>query len=60
MSYDVGHRQSSDPKLLWLWYRPAAIVPILPLAREPPYTASVALKRKKKKRLKTLASQLIK
>ena len=32
-----------DPVLLWLWYRPAATVPIQPLAWEPPY--ALALKR---------------
>ena len=29
---DIGHRCSSDPVLLWLWCRPAAAVPIRPLA----------------------------
>ena len=33
--------------LLWLWLRPAAVAPIRPLAWEPPYTASAALKKKK-------------
>ena len=36
MSCGVGHRCGSDPELLWLWRRPAAIAPIRPLAWEPP------------------------
>ena len=36
--------------MLWLWYRPAAIAPIQPLAWELPYAAGAALKRKEKKR----------
>ena len=46
MSCDVGHRRGLDPTLLWPWCRAAAIAPIGPLAREPPY-AGVALKRQK-------------
>ena len=46
MSYSVGHRPGSDLALLWLWHRPAAVAPIQPLAWEPPYAASVALKTK--------------
>ena len=38
--------------LLWLWYRPVATAPIRPLAWDPPYAASVALKRQKKKKKK--------
>jgi len=34
-----------DPKLLGLWYRPAATALIQPLAWEPPYATAVALKR---------------
>ena len=45
MSCGVGGRHGFDPMLLWLWYRPAAVAPIRPLAWEPPYTAGVALKR---------------
>ena len=37
----------SDPALLWLWCRPAAVAPIRPLAWEPPYAAGAALKSKK-------------
>ena len=35
---------------LWLWHRPAAAAPILPLAWELPLATPVALKRKKKKK----------
>ena len=44
LSCGVG---SLDPVLLWLWYRPAAVAPIGPLAWEPPYAAGAALKKKK-------------
>ena len=33
-----------DPALPWLWYRPAAVALIQPLAWELPYSPSVALK----------------
>ena len=46
MSYRVGRRRDSDPKLLWLWCRLAAVAPIGPLAWEPPYAAGAALKKK--------------
>ena len=52
MSYGVGHRHSSDPELLWLWCRPAAIAWIQPLAWESPYTMGVALDKTKKKKKK--------
>ena len=45
MSCGVGHRHSSDPVLLWLWYRQAAVALIGPLAWEPPYAMGMALKR---------------
>ena len=47
-SCGVGHRRSSDPKLLWLWRRSAAAALILPVAWELPYAAGVDLKRQKK------------
>ena len=50
MSSCVGCTRGSDLALLRLWCRPAAIVPIGPLAWEPPYAAGVALKRQKKKK----------
>ena len=46
MRCGVG-RHGSDPKLMWLWYRPVATAPIQPLAWEPPYAASVPLPKKK-------------
>ena len=49
LSCGVGHRCGSDPTLLWLWHRPAAVALIRPLAWEHPYTASMALKRQKQK-----------
>ena len=53
MSCSVGGRHGSDPLLLWLWCRLAAVVPIRPLAWETLYAVGAALKRKKKKK-KTL------
>ena len=53
VSRGVGHRGGSDPALLWLWCRPAAAALIQPLAWELPYAVGVALKRKKKKKVKT-------
>ena len=47
-SYGVGYRCDLDLVLLWLWYRPAAVAPIRPLAQEPPY----GLKRQRKKERK--------
>ena len=47
MSYGLGHRHASDPVFLWLWVRLAASASIQPLAWEPPYAASAALKRQK-------------
>ena len=45
----VGHRLGSDPALLWLWRRLAAVALIRPW--EPPYAANAALKSKKKKKM---------
>ena len=50
MSCGVGRRCTSDLALLWLWRRPAATALIRPLAWEPPYAASEALKSHKKKK----------
>ena len=44
MLSDVGHRQSLDPVLLWLWHRTAAVAPIRPLAWGPQYAMGAALK----------------
>ena len=54
MSSGVGCRRGSDLALLWLWRRLEARAPICPLAWEHPYTAGVALKRKKKKKKEIL------
>ena len=48
MSCGVGRRGGSDPKLLWLWCRLAAVAPIRPLVWEPPYAAGMALEKGKK------------
>ena len=50
MSCGVVCRPGSNPELLWLWRRPAATAPIRPLARELPYAAGMALKRKKERK----------
>ena len=47
----IGRRHGSDLALLWLWRKLAAVAPIRPLAREPPYAVGVALKRQKKKKI---------
>ena len=47
MSCGVGRRRVSDPKLLWLWRRLAATVPIGPLSWDPPYAMGVTLKKTK-------------
>ena len=44
----MGHRCNSNPELLWLWCRPAAVPATRFLAWELPYASGVALKRKKK------------
>ena len=59
MSCGVGHRHGSDPELLWLWCRPAAIAPIQPLAWELPHAAGAAqekAKTQKKQKTKYIAS----
>ena len=53
MSCGVGCRCSLGATLLCPWHRLAAVAPIQPLAWEPPYAMSEALKRQKKKRVKT-------
>ena len=53
-SMAVNHRGSLDPELLWLllWHRPSAVALIWLLAWELPYTIGVALKSKKKKKIR--------
>ena len=43
---------------MWLWRRPAAIAPIQPLAWEPPYATSAALKKHTHKKRETQNQQL--
>ena len=52
MSCGVGCRLDLDPVLLWFWCRLVATAPIRPLAWEPPYAESTALKRQKDKKKK--------
>jgi len=50
VSCDVGRRHGSDPALLWLWRRLAAMAPIRPLAWEHPCAAGAAQEMAKKER----------
>ena len=52
MKRRASHRHSSDPVLLWLWRKLAAIPPIQPLAWELTYAIYVALEKKKREREK--------
>ena len=52
VSCGVGRRGGLDLALLWLWCRLTAVAPIRPLAWEPPYAVSAALKKKKRKQKK--------
>ena len=52
MSYGIGDRSASDPKLLWLWCRPAATAPIRPLVWEFPCAAGSGPRKGKKKKKK--------
>ena len=52
MSCGVDLGGSWDIELLWLWHRLEATALIAPLAWEPPYPVSVALKRQKTKERK--------
>ena len=49
MSRRVGHRRGSDLVYIAVayWCRPAAVAPIQSLARELPYAAGAALKKKR-------------
>jgi len=51
VSCGVGRRLGSDPALLWLWCRPAAVAPTGPLAWEPPHAVGTALKTKQNKKI---------
>ena len=52
MSCGVGHRHSSEPTLLWLWRKSAAVAPIWSPAWVSPYASLKKQKKKKKKNLK--------
>ena len=52
MSCGVGRRQGSDPALLWPWCKLTATAPIEPLAWEPPYAMSAALKKTERQKEK--------
>ena len=54
----VGHRRASDPALLWLWHRPAAVATFQPLTWEFPYAAGAALKKTKKQNKKPEAGKM--
>ena len=54
MSCGAGCRRGSNPRLLWLWCRLAAVALIRPLAWEPPYAAGVVLKSGEKIKLKSI------
>ena len=45
MSCGVGRRHTSDPALLWLWCRLAAVALFRPLAWELPFAVGAALQR---------------
>ena len=49
VSCGVGCRRGSDPSLLWLWCKPAAAAPVIPLAWKPPCAAGVALEKAERK-----------
>ena len=59
MSCGVDHSHGSDPALLWLWHRPAAVGLIQPLAWKLPYAAGAALKRKNQFFFASLISYLL-
>ena len=52
MGCGVGCRCGSDPALLWLWCRQAAMAPIRPPAWEPPYAERVAQEMAKRQKIK--------
>ena len=52
VSCGIGRRRGSDPTLLWVWCKPAAVAWIRLLAWEHPYAMGAALKAKKKKKKK--------
>ena len=59
MSCGVGRRRGSDPVLLWLWYSPAAVALIQPLAWESPYAVGAVLKSRQTNKQKTFCHKSI-
>ena len=53
MSSSEGHRRGSDPTLLWLWCRLAAVAAIRLLIWGLPYAVGMALKKQNKTKQKT-------
>ena len=60
MSCGIGCRQGLDPKLLWLWRRPATTALIRPLAWEPPYAMGAALEKAKRQKQARVCMQKLK
>ena len=58
MSCGVGRRQGSDPALLWLWRKPAAVALIRLPAWEASYAAGCGPKKQKKKFLVFICTYL--
>ena len=52
MSYGVGCGCGSDPALLWLWCRLAAVAPVGPLTWESPYAEGAAQEKAKRQKEK--------
>ena len=57
LSWGVGCRCGSDPKLLGLWHRLVATALIRPLARVPPYATGAALEKAKRSKKKEKEKQ---
>ena len=57
VSCGVGCRSGSDPALLWLRYRPAAVAPIQPLAWKTPYATGAPPPPPKKTKNKELPNR---
>ena len=54
MSCGIGHGCGLDLALLWPWCRPAATIPIRPLAWELPHAVGASLKSQKKEKKKKI------
>ena len=58
-SCGIGHRCGWDPALLWLWCRPAAAVPIRPLAWELPIRHKCGPKKQKQNKTSKKSSHRV-